>query len=245
MKTMIIYFSPTGGTARTAQLIGQRLHADTVDITVFDYEMSFEPEDLIFFCFPVLCGRIPSPLYQRMKNVSGNGARAVMVAVYGNRSVGDALLEMSDLCKKQGFVTVAGCEMIAPHSVDKRIAAGRPDASDIARLNQFLDKLSASESLRELRMPGNFPYVKYTGVPFRPTVGKDCTGCGTCSAECPTGAIDSENPMQPDKDKCISCMRCVSVCPFENRKLPATVKLAASVALKKMCAGRKEPKFYI
>lgn len=245
MKTMIVYFSPTGGTARVAQLIGARLHADAVDITVFDYEMSFAPEDLIFFCFPVFCERIPAPLYKRMSSIAGNGARAVMVAVFGNHGVGDALLEMSDLCKKQGFTTVAGCEMIAPHSVDKRVAAGRPDSADIAKLNAFLDKLASAESLRELKMPGNHPYVKYAGVPFRPTVGKECTGCGTCAAECPTGAIDSENPMQPDKSKCISCMRCVSVCPFENRKLPAAMKLAAALALKKLCAGRKEPRFYL
>ena len=51
--------------------------------------------------------------------------------------------------------------------------------------------------------------------------------------------------MNPDKSKCISCMRCVSVCPSKVRKLPAPMRLAASVALRKLCSGRKEPKFYL
>ena len=45
---------------------------------------------------------------------------AVLVAVYGNRAVEDALLEMSDLCLNRGFKVVGGAEMIAPHSIDKR-----------------------------------------------------------------------------------------------------------------------------
>ena len=44
---------------------------------------------------------------------------------------------------------------------------------------------------------------------------------------------------------CISCMRCVSMCPFSQRRVPKAMQLAASAALIKMCAGRKEPKFYL
>lgn len=245
MKPLVIYFSPTGGTENVAKLIAAELGAESVDVTVFDYGMSFGPDDLVFFCFPVYGGRIPSPMYSRMRNVSGQGSSAVPVAVFGNRAVDDALIEMSDLCKKQGFKTVAACEMIAPHSLDRHYGAGRPDARDIAQLRQFLKKLAGMTSFAEISVPGSHDYKKYDGVPFRPSSGKDCTGCGTCAAECPTGAIDPSDPMNPDKSKCISCMRCVSVCPSKVRKLPAPMRLAASVALRKLCSGRKEPKFYL
>lgn len=45
--------------------------------------------------------------------------------------------------------------------------------------------------------------------------------------------------------KCISCMRCVSMCSTESRKVPAPMRLAAHLTLKKLCSERKEPKFYL
>lgn len=245
MKTMVIYFSPTGGTKQVAQLIADKLGGDMVDITVFNNEMHFTAQELLFFCFPVYGGRIPSPMYDRMAAIHGEGTPAVQVAVYGNRAVEDALVEMSDLCQRQGFRTVGGCEMIAPHAIDRSIGAGRPDARDVAQLNLFLRQLTERPELKDVSLPGNHDYRKYDGIPFRPVVSKDCTECGTCSMECPAGAIDPCVSMSPDKDKCISCMRCVSICPFGNRKLPKAMQLAAAVYLRKECMGRKEPKFYL
>ena len=138
-----------------------------------------------------------------------------------------------------------GAEMIAPHSIDKRFGAGRPDASDIAALNKFLASLMAKQELTPVAMPGKRPYKEYKGIPVYPTSSSKCSGCGTCAQECPTEAIDPGDPQHTDKSKCISCMRCVSMCPFSQRRVPKAMQLAASAALIKMCAGRKEPKFYL
>ena len=135
--------------------------------------------------------------------------------------------------------------MIAPHSIDKRFGAGRPDASDIAALNKFLASLMAKQELTPVAMPGKRPYKEYKGIPVYPTSSSKCSGCGTCAQECPTEAIDPGDPQHTDKSKCISCMRCVSMCPFSQRRVPKAMQLAASAALIKMCAGRKEPKFYL
>ena len=241
MKTTVLYFSPTGGTEKVAQIIAGELKADALDITTFGYDLSYDADELLFFCFPVYGGRIPSPLYKRMDGMRGDRTPAVMVAVYGNRAVDDALIEMSDLARRQGFRTVGGCEMIAPHSLDRSIGAGRPDDGDAAKLKGFLKELMAKESFTTVAMPGSHDYKKYDGLPFHPVSGKECSGCGTCAQECPTGAIDPGDPMKPDPAKCISCMRCISVCPFEVRHLPRAMKLAAAASLKVMCAGRKEP----
>ena len=245
MNAHVLYFSPTGGTEKVAQLISGELGADALDVTVYNYDLSFGADDLLFFCFPVYGGRIPAPMYKRMDNICGSMTPAVMVAVYGNRAVDDALIEMSDLARRQGFRTVGGCEMIAPHSIDRHFGAGRPDADDTALLKDFLGRLMAKEKLTTVAMPGSHDYKKYKGLPIHPVSGKECSGCGTCAQECPTGAIDPGDPMKPDTDKCISCMRCVSVCPFEVRHVPKPALLAAKAALAAKCAGRKEPKFYL
>lgn len=245
MKTTILYFSPTGGTEQIAKHIGARLGITPVDITVFDYDMSFERDELIYFCFPVYGGRIPAPMYDRLSSFRGSETPAVMVAVYGNRAVEDALAEMSDLAGSRGFRTVGGCEMIAPHSLDRRFAADRPDASDLERLNRFVDKLSAQEVFSDITLPGNRPYKDYKGVGIYPTSGSNCTGCGTCSFECPAKAINPEKPHRPDTAKCISCMRCTTVCPFGNKRLPIPAKVAVAAKLKVSASLRKEPRFFL
>ncbi|MBD9336332.1 MAG: 4Fe-4S dicluster domain-containing protein, partial [[Ruminococcus] faecis] len=72
-----------------------------------------------------------------------------------------------------------------------------------------------------------------------------CGSCGLCAAKCPSGAIPSDNPKQTDKDKCISCMRCISVCPTHSRKLNPLMLAAASQKLKKACSGRKENELFL
>lgn len=245
MKPIVLYFSATGGTEHIAKLIASELKAETVDITVFDFDMSFDSDMLVFACFPVYGGRIPAPMYRRMKDIRGDNTPVVPVAVYGNRAVEDALQEMADLCKKNGFRVVGGAEMVAPHSLDRRFGAGRPDEKDVAQLKSFLAALTTRENLRDVPMPGSHDYKPYKGLPLYPSSGIHCSGCGTCSAECPAGAIDQGDPRKPDKTKCISCMRCITVCPFGARSVPKAAQLAVSAALLKMCAGRKSPSFYL
>lgn len=245
MRKIVAYFSPTGGTENVAKLIANELQAELMDITVFSYDLSFQPDDLLFFCFPVYGGRIPAPLYDRLSNLNGSETPAAMVAVFGNRAVEDAMLEMSDLCASRGFITVGGIEMVAPHSLDKRFGAGRPDEKDVAELREFLAQLLKKENKRPVRMPGRRPYVEYKGPGMRPVAGSKCTGCGTCSQECPTGALAPEDPKHPLKDRCIGCMRCVSVCPFDNRSLPLPMKLAASSYLSANCLKRKPVQYFL
>ena len=71
-----------------------------------------------------------------------------------------------------------------------------------------------------------------------------CIGCGICEKYCPAGAIKGKH-MRTVPTKCISCMRCVSMCSTESRKVPAPMRLAAHLTRKKLCSERKEPKFYL
>ncbi len=58
-------------------------------------------------------------------------------------------------------------------------------------------------------------------------------------------AIDPANVKKVDKNACISCMRCVSVCPHSARKAKPVMLTAVGVALKKVCSERRECELYL
>lgn len=251
MKTTVIYFSPAGGTKTVANLIIDEFKAQPIDMTVSVLPSFFNSDELVFFLVPVYGGRIPKPVNDRMKLMQGDGTPAVVMAVYGNRGVDDALLEMKNLAVSKGFKVFAAGEMIAPHSLDNSFGAGRPDASDKDKLSIFLAQVKETTTYSDISVPGNPKYKAYAGVPVRPMViRKNCTGCGICMDTCPTDAIYLKLKGKNDHSrteilKCISCMHCVNVCASDARKIPLAEKATIHAALNKVAADRKEPKFYI
>ena len=54
-----------------------------------------------------------------------------------------------------------------------------------------------------------------------------------------------DNLRQVDKQKCISCMRCVAVCPSQARGIGKIMQFMIATMLKKPCALRKENELFI
>ena len=61
----------------------------------------------------------------------------------------------------------------------------------------------------------------------------------------PADAIPFTAPKTVDAAKCISCMKCVSVCPTGARGIGVIMNFLATQGLKKVCATRKENELYI
>jgi ferredoxin len=253
MKFFEITFSPTGGTQKAADLLTAELDAApvTVDLTdsVADFSaVAFTREDVAVIAVPSYGGRVPGVAVERLRSLQGSGARAVLVCVYGNRAYEDTLAELEDAAKEAGFRVIAAVAAIAEHSIARRYAAGRPDAADEKELREFAgkirEKLSAGDD-GEPEIPGNRPYKKAGDVGLVPKPTKECTNCGLCAEKCPVQAIDPNDPGHVDKNRCISCMRCVSICPQSARKVSSVMLTAVNAALKKSCSERKAGELYI
>ena len=124
----------------------------------------------------------------------------------------------------------------------------REDSADRSQLSGFARKISEklqSGSLKKPAIPGNRPYKKAGGVGLVPKAGSSCTECGLCARQCPVQAIDPKSPRTADGKKCISCMRCVSICPQKARKVNGVMVSAAALAIKKACSVRKENELFI
>ena len=147
--------------------------------------------------------------------------------------------------------TIAAAAFVAEHSIVREIAAGRPDASDLAQAAAFgkavTEKLAKGDET-PIQVPGDPDYRKKQSggeQPFHPTGGSGCVRCGACTKRCPLGAIPAEDPSGVIGKKCINCMRCVAVCPTKARKLPAPMLMAADAMLKKNAAVPRSPELFL
>lgn len=253
MKTFEICFSPTGGTAKAAELLTRGLSDDVARIDLTDARADFSAVDLdgaglAVIAVPSYGGRVPAVAAQRISALRGGGTPAVLLCVYGNRAYEDTLAELQDVAESAGFRPVAAVAAIAEHSIAHQYASGRPDRADAERLAAFAEKIGEKLGAAEptgVVVPGNRPYKKTSGVGMVPKPTKQCTDCGLCARECPVQAIDESDVKNVDKTACISCMRCVVRCPHGARKINPLMLSAAGAALKKACSARKECELYV
>ena len=252
MKTIQIIFSPTGGTRRVSEILCQGMGVESLvtDLCVkfADIQLpDIHEDDLALIAMPVFAGRVPALAVERLRMVKPNGAKCVVVAVFGNRAYDDALLEMLDVATEMGFRVIAAVAAVAEHSIIRKYGKDRPDADDEQTLRHFgadiLNKAERDDSTMPL-VPGNHPYKK-AGIVPQPKGRRGCNRCGVCAKQCPADAIPLSDPKTVDTKKCISCMKCVSICPTGARSIGIIMNFLATQGLKKVCATRKENELYI
>ena len=254
MSVYHITFSPTGGTQKTS---GQFIKAFAQEISFIDLSdrnrdfstYSFHPEDVCLIAVPSYGGRVPGIAALRLRQMTGNGAQAILFVTYGNRAYDDTFTELQDILQDSGFSCVAAVAAVAEHSIMHQFASGRPDAQDKDELAAFAgtirSKMEAGSLPTHLELPGNRPYREYNGVPMKPQAGKSCVKCGLCAKKCPVGAIRTDNPTKTDSKICISCMRCISICPHNARSVSKALLAAGSLKIKKACSDDKKNELFL
>lgn len=253
-----IIFSPMETTKTVVETLTKYLPMPTriVDITLVNVKhlvCSFSEGSLIICAVPVYGGRLPTNAVEKIKKMRGHKTPVILIVTYGNRAYDDALLELKNLLEERGFLPIAAAAFVTEHSMMHSVATGRPDLEDnkaIALLaTKCWDKLKNcdADNLSNLiiTVPGNTPYVPYTDVPLKPQVSESCIACGACAVNCLMNAIDIEDPGKTNYDLCISCMRCMEVCPMHARKLDEHMLSVAEQAFAEKYSIRKEPEIFI
>lgn len=244
-------FSPTGTSAAILKGISEGI-SGVLDTDVIFNDLTFNPycdiepsaEDIVIVAAPVYGGKISPVVKQRLEGISGNDARCIAVAVYGNRAFENAVVDLATFLEGCGFVVCGAGAFVGEHSYSTPatpIAAGRPDRRDMEDARRFgeeiglgmrnggLDEVDVS-SLTDLPSPeesiDNFRnfVIGYTRqksanpVISLPEVDPSlCDECGSCYDVCPTAAI-SPAKREADPQRCIRCCACVKMCPQGARR---------------------------
>lgn len=270
-KVWAVYFSPVGNTekivAALAQAVGEKLN---LPVEKLDYTLpaareeinAFSKTDLVIWGTPVYAGRVPNKLLPYVQgHFIGNDALAVPVAVFGNRSFDDALIELRNVLEDNGFHTIAGAGVAAQHAFSMALAAGRPDRADMEKLEAFsaqiVEKLNTLEAPPQpVDVKGNNPpqaYYTPKGLDGNPTVFlkakpktdmEKCNRCGVCIARCPMGSINREDPADII-GICIKCHACVKRCPQNAKYFDDAQFISHKLMLERDFVRRAEPEFFI
>ena len=269
MNTM--YFSPTDTTRKIVSGIansilkscGETKPVKTIDFTLANVRkepVSFTKEDLIIIGVPVYAGRVPNVLLNYLHSISGNGALAVAVVVYGNRDYDDALIELKDILESHDFTVIAGGAFVGEHSISKTLGANRPDEKDMTIVDSFAkqicSKINKKAPFQTIQVKGNKPYRKYYEAKkengelitdfrkIKPKTNDDCINCKICAEVCPMGSIDFED-VTIINGICIKCCACIKKCPVQAKYFDDPNFLYHKYDLETTFARRSEPEIFI
>lgn len=243
-RVWAVYFSATDTTKKVVTAIADEA-AKVLGAERADYDFTLpamrqegfqaEADDLVIFGTPVYAGRVPNVLLKYLATIQGNGALAVPVVLFGNRNFDDGLVELRDILENTGFHTIAAAAFVGEHSFSKTLAAGRPDAEDMAEAVNFADRLA--KKVQELA-DGTIPEkIEVEGVPYpyrgyyqprdrkgvsidirkvKPLTSDVCDNCKICADVCPMGSISHEN-VREFTGICIKCGACIKKCPLQAK----------------------------
>lgn len=250
-KTIKIYFSPSETTKKVAEQVASNFNQtqESYDLLNFNQEKEFSNEDIAIVAMPVFAGRLPKTGSERLAKLKGNNTKAIAIVNYGNAHVTDALLELVDLLKENDFDVIAAASTVSHHSIFDGVAIGRPDETDISKINEFalkcIEKIESGESLQS-EIPGNRPYVDLKQLPFVISCDETlCSFCYDCASVCPEQAIPEDDPIATDLDLCSRCTACINICPENARRFSGEAFEAKKPVFEEANSERKEPEFYL
>jgi ferredoxin len=251
MSIVEIFFSPSGTSKMVSNQIAGNFNQEKeiCDLLIFKKAKQLKSEDIAIVTMPVFAGRIPKTARDRLSEIKGDDTKAIAIVNYGNAHVTDSLLELVDILNENNFNVIAAASTISHHSIFDGVAVGRPDESDIKKINGFaqkcIEKIESNESLTS-EIPGNRPYTDYKQLPFVVECDETlCAFCYDCVSICPEKAIPDDDPIQTDLNLCSRCTACIAICPEDARMFTGDAFEAKKPEFESANSERREPEFYL
>lgn len=230
---MIFYFSGTGNSQLTAELLVEVMQDEVVSINHYmktKKKAKFHLERPLVFVAPTYAWRIPKLVEQWILKTDFSGSRDIYFVLTCGDSCGNAAAHAKKLCLKKGLQFCGLAPVIMPENYlamfptpgDAKcreiVEAARPKILEIAeqiRSGQRLEELQRSVTGRVESGPVNWLFYAFAVTDKGFKVSNKCISCGACAKRCVLNDIDMVNGKPVWKGNCTHCMACIAGCPME------------------------------
>ena len=269
MNLTTMYFSPTGTTRKVVTHLGAQIanQLPLQQIREIDFTLKkarqevarFGRDDLLIIGVPVYAGRVPNVLKDYLGSIEGNGAKAVAVVLFGNRSFDDGLVELRALLASGGFLVIGAGAFVGEHAFSDTLGKGRPDSKDLELVDQFAraltEKIKSGNDSTDFWVKGQMPLGNYYTprnmegeavniLKVKPKTTAACTDCKHCVEICPMESILWEDPTQV-VGICIKCGACIKGCPVNAKYYDDPGFLGHKLQIESTFMDPKDPEWYL
>lgn len=228
---MILYFSASGNSKYVAEYLAKQIKEETISlnqrIKTQDYSELNSDTPFILVC-PIFAWRIPRIVEEYMKAVKFLGNKQLFVMVTTCGSSGNADGYAARLCDEIGMEYMGLHTFYMPGSYVAFME--NPDILHAKEMNQIAMK-ETNELVPYIKSGQRFPAIKMNILkkfmskvanPFfyKHIIGKEgfyatnkCVSCGKCVTVCPLNNIQLIKGKPAWGKECTHCMACIHQCP--------------------------------
>lgn len=268
MKILLLYMSPNRTTEKISQALCSRFSQDghMVNLINCGKQANRDPEtidpqvfegvDLIGIGSPVFHMRILEPLENFLERALPRlqqPAKAFIYLTYGGITTGKAFLNTVKILQRHNIPVVGGMKVWAPHFFNH---VPYPDPEALQTIDDFCSEMANQrfESLPWKKARRIFSYQTWrvkAVYPFTHLIGRKrelpiqidlsrCMLCKRCVNECPTGAMELGETVIYNRQKCIFCYHCTTVCARHAIICP-TEQVEEALKINKKVIGCEQP----
>jgi flavodoxin/ferredoxin len=233
MKTALIYyFSGTGNTALTAEMLGKHLEEQGVKTTVSGVSSGSPPPsgdyDYIGFGYPVYAYNLPEIFYRFVQNLPKAENKKVFIFKTSGepfRLNNVSSYKLVKCLKDKGYDVLLEQHILMPYNILFRYPDGL--AKQMYLYSDAICRMLALRLLAGERDVFRFhPLQRFASCLFRIqwpgarlngrlySINKrKCKECMRCVKDCPAGNITLKGDNIKFGPHCVMCMRCAMLCP--------------------------------
>ena len=227
---MIVFFSGTGNSRHIAKLAAEYLKDDILDISVYTRKhegvtlSSSKPYVLVA---PAYASYIPRVVEYFIKRSEFEGNRDFYLIITCGASVssGGISMKIKPLLKEKGLTYKGVKQIVMPENFITMFFAPSEDnakkiiANAEEKLPSVLDTIKDGKDFYKRSFPSFFNYVvnplfyKIYVTDRHYYTTDECISCGKCVKVCPLANIELVDGKPRWKGDCTQCMACIGSCP--------------------------------
>lgn len=229
---MILYFSGTGNSRHAAELIHSVTGGDIISINdiiknskpaVFDSELPY-----VIVC-PTYAWRVPRIVEEFIMNAEFKGNKRIYFVLTCGDSAGDAWSYAKELAHRKKLIFKGLRSVVMPENYIALFSAPSPEKAE-----EIIQKADKDLLITAKRINNSSPIRDSVGFggkilsrianPFFYSfivkadgfkVSEQCISCGKCVEVCPLNNITLEDGRPVWGKNCTHCMACICLCPQE------------------------------